>query len=159
MIKITGDLIAGVSQAARKSQRRRSNYNFHSTFNDPIQRLINAIEPGTYIPPHKHENPDKAEVFIILRGKALALEFDDNGKVVEHIVIDAKGGNRGVEFPPRTWHSFIALEGGTALYEVKNGPYAPAGDKNFAPGAPREGADGSIEFNRKILKELGLQDK
>ncbi|MFA6079121.1 MAG: WbuC family cupin fold metalloprotein [Candidatus Omnitrophota bacterium] len=154
MLKINSKLISGACEKARTSARKRATHNFHSSPGDPIQRFINAIEPDTYIRPHKHENPDKREIFIILRGQALALEFDDSGKVKDFIILGAGTANSGVEFAPRVWHTIIALEEGTAVYELKDGPYLPIDDKNFAPWAPKEGALEAIEFNRKLLKEL-----
>ena len=69
MIKISDKLIRQVAAKARNSKRKRLNYNFHKSYNEKVQRLLNVAYPGTYIRPHKHENPDKVEVFIILNGK------------------------------------------------------------------------------------------
>ncbi len=154
MIKITSDLISMVSEKARSSAKKRANYNFHQSADDPLQRFINAIEPGTYIRPHKHETPDKREAFIVLRGKVLVLEFDDSGKIKDYIILGAGTANSGVEISARVWHTIIALEEGTAVYEVKDGPFIQPLDKNFAVWAPEEGSKEAREFNEKILKEL-----
>lgn len=156
MIKIQDSLVREVSKKAKLSRRKRINYNFHKEFTDPIQRLINALEPGTYIRPHKHEKPDKREVFLILKGRVLAVEFDDRGSVTDHIILDPKRGDFGVEFPPGVWHTFLALEEGSALYELKDGPYIESSDKGFAKWAPAERSPEAPEFNRKILRGLGL---
>jgi cupin fold WbuC family metalloprotein len=157
MIKITSALVDEISHKAKASARRRSMYKFHPSLRDPIHRMLNAMEPGTYVQPHKHDNPDKVEVFLILRGKALAVEYDDRGKTIDHLILDKERGCLGVEFPPRTWHSFIALKEGTVLYEVKTGPYVKETDKKFAPWAPKEGAKEGGEFVRKILRELRIR--
>jgi len=155
MKAIDPELVARVSEEARNSARLRKNYNFHSDYADPVNRMLNAFEPGTYVRPHKHENPDKCEVFLILTGKALALRFDDAGNVLEHVVLARDGGAYGVEFAPREWHAILSLESGTVLYEVKPGPYAPMGDKNFAPWAPPEGSPEAPAYLNSLLAGLG----
>lgn len=156
MIKINYELIAGVVAKARASVRKRSNHNFHKSYSDKIQRLLNAANPGTYVRPHKHKNPDKLEVFILLKGRVVILEFDDSGRVSDYLVLDARKGNVGVEIPPQTWHTFISLEEASVLYEVKEGPYSEQDDKKFAPWAPEEGGAEAGLFIQKILAELKL---
>lgn len=158
MIEITKELMDSISFKAKQSERLRYNYNFHMSYSDTLQRFLNALEPGTYLHPHKHENPDKTEIFLILRGKVLVVEFDDNGLITDHTLLDFKKGSKGVEIPPKTWHSFIALEKDSIIYEIKEGPYIKETDKIFARWAPEEGTEISQTFNRKILIELGLID-
>jgi cupin fold WbuC family metalloprotein len=157
MIIITEDLLDETSDRARRSLRKRMNHNFHQRYDDPLQRLLNAVEPGTYLRPHKHENPDKTEIFIILRGKVLIIEFDDDGEIQGHVILDNKKGKRGVEIPPRVWHSFIALEEGSVLYEIKEGPYIENGAKSFARWAPEEGSKEAEQFNQEVLRRLHIQ--
>ena len=157
LIKITEDFIKGVSGKAKASPRRRINYNFHPSDSAVLQRLLNAAEPGTYIQPHKHENPDKTEVFIILKGSVVVVEFDEVGSAVDHVILDAAGSTKGVEVPPRKWHSFIVLKPGSVLYEVKEGPYDKNADKKFAAWAPAEGSGSARAFNEKVLAELNIK--
>ena len=138
MITIRGRDLNRLTAEAQKSERLRNNKNYHSDFRDPINRLLNAVEPETYVRPHCHQLPDKTEVFIILRGRAAVFEFDNTGLITESIVLDPKKGHYAVEIPPRIWHSIVSLEPGTVMYEVKNGPYDPDNDKRFAPWAPAE---------------------
>ena len=93
--------MAAVSNDAKLSVRKRMNHNFHKEYTDPVQRMLNAVEPGTYIRPHKHENPDKIEVFIILKGRVVVVEFDEKGSAVDHVILDQDGGALAVEIPPR----------------------------------------------------------
>ncbi|MFZ4399526.1 MAG: WbuC family cupin fold metalloprotein [Bacteroidales bacterium] len=157
MIKIDNLLIQKVSEEAQISIRQRKNYNFHKSDEDNFQRLMNAIEPFSYIQPHKHENPDKREVFFVLRGKLLVVEFDEKGEITDHIILDALTGNIAVEIPEKTWHTIISLEKSSVAYECKDGPYNPIDDKNFASWAPKEGAENCREFIDNILHKLNLK--
>jgi cupin fold WbuC family metalloprotein len=156
MITITKSLISEISGAAKKSPRKRTNYNFHSNLEEPLHRMLNAMELDTYVRPHKHENPDKLEIFIILTGTAVAVEFDDNGAIKAHVVLNRAHGVFGIEFMARTWHTIIPLESGTVLYEVKQGPYRKLTDKNFASWAPEEGTQAALAFNQSLLIKLKL---
>ncbi|MBU2650066.1 MAG: WbuC family cupin fold metalloprotein [Bacteroidetes bacterium] len=156
MIKINHQLLEALTERAMQSDRKRMNYNFHSGPPDPMQRMLNAIEPGSYIRPHKHEKPDKREVFFVLRGRILILEFDDHGHITDHILLDPSAGNYAAEVPERTWHSMIALEPGSVAYEVKDGPWDPADDKVFASWAPPEESEEVKPYMDKILEKLKL---
>lgn len=156
MIRINNDLLNEVAEKLKRSLRGRCNYNFHKDSRSQVQRLLNMASPATYIQPHKHENPDKNEVFIILRGRVLMVEFDERGKMSDHYILDPGEGNFGAEIPPGIWHSFICLEEGSCLYEVKEGPYNPEVDKKFAPWAPPEGTPEAGLFNQRILSGLGF---
>jgi len=126
---------------------------------DPLNRMIHAMEPETYVQPHRHLNPDKREVFLVLRGKVAAVEYTEDGAVESWTVLDAGSGVHGVEMALRKWHSLIALESGTVIYELKDGPYDPANDKDFAEWAPKEGLPGCTEFNARVLQSIGWQKK
>jgi cupin fold WbuC family metalloprotein len=156
MIKITKELAGNISEKAKTLPRKRLNHNFHDRLEDPINRMINAVEPGAYFPPHKHIDPGKREVFIILSGRTLMLEFGDDGEVKDHLVLDHSSGNFGVEISPGRWHSLIPLER-SVLYEIKDGPYSAETDKVFAKWAPREGEDEKAkDFVSGILEGLGI---
>lgn len=159
MIKIDEAFIDPVSEKARQSSRRRMNHNFHKAPEDTLQRMLNAVEPDTYIRPHKHENPDKREAFFVLRGRIAVVEFDELGNISDHIVLDAKQGRYGAEVAPRTWHVIISLQSGSVAYEVKDGPYDPDNDKIFAPWAPQEGDRQGKHYTQRILQKLGLNQK
>jgi len=161
MIKINEYFISETSEKAKKSPRLRMNFNFHKEEAATLQRMLNAIEPSTYIQPHKHENPDKVEAFFVLRGRVLVVEFDNEGNITEHIILDSKSGDYGAEIAPRTWHTIISLESGTVAYEVKDGPYDVAVDKNFALWAPAEsntieGKEQCLSYISSILKQLNI---
>lgn len=156
MIKIDEQMISGLADKALLSPRRRLNFNFHQNDADTLQRMLNAMEPDTYIQPHKHELPDKTEAFFCLRGRILVVEYDDSGAITDHIVLDHSQGQFGCEIAPRIWHSIICLESGSVAYEVKDGPYDVKVDKHFASWAPEEFGGSGLDFNKKILHQLGL---
>jgi len=132
--------------SARASQRKRKNHNLHPLLEDPVQRLCNAFEPGTYIRPHRHPEAGKWELFVMLKGVAAVLLFDDSGRVTQRITLSAQGPVRIIEIPPNTWHTLVALQSGTVLFEVKQGPYSALTDKDFASWAPQENTAQVAEF-------------
>ena len=156
MKKITESLVSELSGQAKKAERQRYNYNFHGDYSDPINRMINAVEKDAYFPPHKHENPDKREIFIILKGRVLVIEFDGKGKIKDHIVLDPNEGNFGVEIPAKKWHSLIPLEEQSVLYEIKDGPYDKKEDKIFAGWAPEETSEDAQKFVLGVLQQLNI---
>ncbi|MBN2275532.1 MAG: WbuC family cupin fold metalloprotein [Bacteroidales bacterium] len=156
MIRIDKKLTDRLIEDAIKSARKRKNYNFHTALSDPMNRMLHAMEPETYVQPHKHENPDKREAFLVLKGRVVVVEFSDKGEIEDYMILDPKTGHYGAEIQPRTWHTLLVLEKGTLVYEVKDGPYDPADDKFFAPWAPKEGEEGCEEFKKDVLSEIGL---
>lgn len=139
MVKIIdAGMLGHLSEAARRSQRLRHNHNLHPTLEDPVQRLCNAFEPGTYVRPHRHPQAERWELFVVLRGAAAVLMFDEGGAVTARIELAAEGPTLGVEIPPLAWHAIVAMRPGTVLFEVKPGPYSAADDKEFAQWAPDE---------------------
>src|SRR5512137_1773934 len=92
-------LLDDLTSRASASARKRAHRNLHPVLEDPVQRLSVAIEPGTYIRPHRHADPATWEVFLMLRGSAVFLSFDDAGTVVERTVISAAGPVRAIEIP------------------------------------------------------------
>ena len=156
MIKIDQELTGKMTAQALTSARRRKNYNFHLFPADTLQRLLNAMEPGTYVHPHKHENPDKREAFLILTGTLLVVEFDDDGNITDHIILNRNLGNFGTEIAERTYHTIISLEKGSVAYEAKDGPYDPADDKCFATWAPMENEPDCAAYISSILAKLKI---
>lgn len=152
---INSDLLTNTSGKASLSSRKRKNFNFHEHLSDSINRMLNAIEPGSYVQPHKHENPDKREIFILLKGKLAVVFFDELGNIKKKIILDGVD-NIGVEIEPRVWHTIISLQKGTVVYEVKDGPYMPENDKCFAEWAPKENEKESEAFLKELIKDLAL---
>jgi cupin fold WbuC family metalloprotein len=157
MIKnLTTDLLNDFKTKAKKSDRKRTHYNLHPELDDPVQRLVIAIEPGSYIRPHRHPEKGKWELFIVLKGAAVMLVFDEKGQVTDRLELSENGPNHAVEVPDLAWHTLAALEPGTILMEIKPGPYAPLADKDFASWAPAEGDEQAALFEERFRKcEVG----
>lgn len=155
MIKITDTLIDEVIAKAKTSPRRRMNHNFHPELSDPVQRLLNALEPWTYIRPHKHET--KEEAFVLLRGTVLAVTFNDDGSIRDHAVLSSRTGVSGVEFEENTFHMLTSLESGSVVYEIKEGPFIPHTEGSSAPFAPKEGTTDSKIFLQSVFDKLGIK--
>lgn len=143
-------LIINMAAKANRANRKRLNYNFHEQ-TDNVQRMLNAVEPDSYVCPHRHLNPPKIENFILLRGSLAVIIFNDDGSIAEKIILHKD--NIGIDIKPGVWHTIISLEPGTVVFEVKDGPYVPATDKDFAPFAPREG-DPLVSAYLETLKKL-----
>jgi cupin fold WbuC family metalloprotein len=155
MVRITNELIDTVVADARKSQRLRMNYNFHPELSDPVQRLLNALEPWTYIRPHKHIN--KEESFVLLRGTILAVSFNDDGTIRDHAILSQKSGILGIEFEENCFHMLTSLESGSAVFEIKEGPFVPHTDGSSALWAPKEGTPEAKDFLKKVFAVLGIE--
>lgn len=147
---IDQNMLDAASEAARGSPRGRRNVNFHQADEAQCHRLLNAIEPGSYVAPHRHLDPAKDETIIVLRGRLGCVFFADDGTIVETCVLEPGGGVVGVDIPHRTFHTIFALEPGTVFFEAKAGPYLPLADAECAPWAPREGETGCAEFRAVI---------
>ncbi len=144
-------LLDGVAAAAVSAPRRRKNLNFHISETAPSNRLLNAMEPDSYIPPHRHNDPSKDESIIVVRGKFGVVEFDESGNVTGKSVL-APGGAIGINIPHGIYHSLLSLESGSVFFESKAGPYAPLTEAEKASWAPQEGTDGVAAYLAKMEK-------
>lgn len=103
---IDKDLLDTVSNEAKESDRLRMNYNFHQSLDEKCHRFLNAVEPGTIVPIHKH--PTKDETFVVLRGKVIISTYNDKGDVVESIVLCPEEGKYGVNIQKNVWHNLAS---------------------------------------------------
>ena len=81
--------------------------------------MLNAVEPGTVVPIHRH--PTKDESFVILRGKVRVTTHNDDGSIIDDVVLSQESGNYGVDIPKNVWHMVEALESGSVIFECKEG--------------------------------------
>ena len=120
---IDTQLLNKVSSEAKASPRLRMNFNFHLSLEDKCHRFLNAVEPGTEVPIHRH--PTRDESFVILRGKVRVTTHNDDGSIMEDVVLSQESGNYGVDIPKNVWHKLESLESGSVIFECKEGPFVP----------------------------------
>ena len=118
---IDDKILDDLSAQAKASPRLRMNYNFHHSLDELCHRMLNALEPGTEVPIHHH--PDKDETFVILRGKIRVTTYNDDGSVVDSVVLCQDDGIFGVDIPKKVWHTLEALEPNSCIFECKQGPF------------------------------------
>ncbi|NCB68390.1 MAG: cupin fold metalloprotein, WbuC family [Bacteroidia bacterium] len=118
---IDSELLDGICKQAKENPRLRMNYNLHTELDEPVQRLLNALEPGTEIPVHRHRHSD--ETYLVMRGSLFVILFDENKKLLNKVLLDPKEGTYGVSVPAGQWHSIEVLESDTVIFEIKEGPY------------------------------------
>ena len=135
---ITRELFDHLTAEALRTPRLRKNHNLHPADDSRCQRLLNAIEPLSYIRPHRHLDPEKDEAFILLRGRLGIISFTATGIVVQTVLLSPYGGSLAVDIPHGVYHTAVSLESGTVFFECKAGPYLPLADDEKAPWAPED---------------------
>ena len=120
---IDKNLLDKVTAEAKANARLRMNYNFHETLDAPAQRLLNALEPATVLPIHRHRHT--AETYVLLRGRLNILFYNEQKQITERYELDPQKGVYGVNIPRGQWHTIEVLCSGTVIFEVKDGPYSP----------------------------------
>jgi cupin fold WbuC family metalloprotein len=142
-------LVDSLIERAQQSPRLRTNHNFHATPDENPNRFLNVMAAGTYIAPHRHLKPPKAESFLVIEGQIAFFTFDDSGQITSTHVLG--GEIMGIDIQPGPWHTVAVLGPYAVCYEVKPGPYSATDDKEFAPWAPREGDPGVADYQKKLL--------
>lgn len=138
-------LFGELAAQSAASPRRRQHHNLHA-MEEPCHRMAVGLQPDTYIPPHRHLSPDKAEALLVLQGRIGLLLFDADGTVQDKRLLEAGGECIGVDLPPGEFHALVVLEPDSILFEAKAGPYRPVGDGELAAWAPREGEPGAAAY-------------
>jgi len=146
---ISAALFDTVTTIAEASARRRTNYNFHSGPADNPHRFLNVLLDGTYIRPHRHLSPPKAETFLVLEGMADVVIFNNEGVISARYRLGAdspEGRLWGIDVPPGVWHTVLARTARVVCFEVKPGPWEATNDKEFADWAPPENDPAAAEY-------------
>lgn len=118
---IDTNLLDDLTRRAQNSPRLRMNLDLRNTPDDQSQRMLNAIEPGTIMPIHRHKG--SSETCLCVRGHFVEYFYDDKGNVTE--TFDMVPGGLIINVPIGQWHNLKSLESGTVLFECKDGPYEP----------------------------------
>jgi cupin fold WbuC family metalloprotein len=145
-------LLDNLSAEAAASPRRRKNYNFHASEADRANRLLNAVEPGSYVQPHRHLDSAKDETFVVLRGSFGLVLFDEQGNVTRTALLQADGDVAGVNILHGTFHCVLSLAPGSVFFEAKAGPYVPITGQERASWAPPEGDPQAIAYLAELEK-------
>lgn len=141
---ITPQTLDQMAAQAQASPRRRANHNLHEQLPDPIQRLAIAMEPDTYVRPHRH--PHTWELLYPLRGRFVVLHFDERGGVTDRTLLGTDSAV--VETPAGVWHAVLSLDVGGVIFEVKHGPYVPIAAEDYMAWSPAEGSAEAIRLNQ-----------
>lgn len=138
MFCVDSVLLDELTMKARTSARLRMNHNFHPSDESACHRLLNAIEPGSYIRPHRHLDPQKDETFVLIRGILGIITFSDQGNVIDTRLLRAHTDSCIATIPSGTWHTAVSLVPGTIFFEAKAGPYLPFSEREKAGWAPED---------------------
>lgn len=144
-------LMDSVAVEARLSPRLRKNYNFHHSEDEPVNRLINVMHRGTYLPVHRHSRPDRSESCIVLRGRVGVTFYDDEGNLTDSRLVGPSCNCVGYDIDAGVWHGLVVLEDDTVLFEVKQGPYASISAENIASWSPAADDTSAV---KRFIEEL-----
>lgn len=120
---LDSSVLDAATEMAKRSERLRINLDLRNSENDHSQRMLNALEPGTVLPIHRHTST--SETCIVLRGAAVEIFYDEYGQETERIAMMAGGSCCGVNIPVGVWHRIEPLVSGTVIFEAKDGTYSP----------------------------------
>lgn len=154
---LTKSMLDHLIAESRKSPRKRIILPLHKSSDSNPQRMLNCLQPGTCIVPHRHLSPPKPETFILLRGKLCVILFKDTGEVLSSHLLSPEGPNFGFDLEPGPYHTIIPLQQDTVILEIKSGPYDPASDKDFAPWAPAEDSPEASGYMEELMKDPVVQ--
>lgn len=152
---LTDELLAQAIEGSHISNRKRMILPLHKSAEASLHRMFNAMQPGTYIPPHRHCAPPKDESIVVVRGALCFVTFDDAGNVTQMVDIAANSPAFGADVVAGIFHTFFILEPDTVMFEAKPGPYSAFNDKDFAEWAPREGDPAAADYIAR-LQQLRL---
>ena len=114
---------------AKESPRLRMNFDLRNSPNDLSQRMLNAIEPGSYMPVHRHRT--SSETIVVLRGHLREDFYSDEGMLLYSVDLVPGGESVAINIPVGSWHTLTALESGSVILETKDGPYAPISEEDI----------------------------
>lgn len=127
-MRIDFNLLDQLSAQARACERLRMNLDLRTSAEDNSQRMLNALEPGTILPIHRHRF--SSETVVMVRGSLKEIFYNDNGKVTDVILMEAGGECPALQIPKGQWHTIEVLEPGTVIFEAKDGAYVPLSDED-----------------------------
>lgn len=126
---IDNNFLDFLSAQAKVNSRLRQSFDLRTTPEDKSQRMLNAMEPGTVMPIHRHRNT--SETMVMVRGKLIERLYDNNGNVTEEILMEPCGAYPIIQIEAGQWHSLEVLESGTVIFEAKDGKYMPLTEEDI----------------------------
>jgi cupin fold WbuC family metalloprotein len=148
LFELTADLMSEGFAASRASARKRIIFPIHRTQDAQVQRMLNFMQPGTYVKPHIHRGAGASESVVLITGALQYFIFNAEGRVIRTFRAVAGTPSAVIDMEPDVWHSFLVLEPDTVIFECKKGPYEALSDKDFAAWAPDEGTAEADEWIR-----------
>ena len=128
-ISINSVILDSLTEQAKTSSRLRRNYDLRNSSADTSQRMLNAIEPGSVIPIHRHQKT--SETVVVLRGRVVEEFYDDLERICSATYeVSPCGPVCALNIPAGTWHTLRSLESGTVILEMKDGAYEPTGPED-----------------------------
>ncbi len=152
LFQLSDKMIEDGLKASRESERLRIILPIHREQDARVQRMINFLQPGTYIRPHKHPIDHATESLILIQGSIRFYTFDEDGNALTENEVQSKPLPGVIDIEPQVWHSFIVMEEHTILFECKKGPYDAKTDKIFADWSPEEGSDEVEEWINRFFE-------
>ena len=128
-MKITRELLDSLTAQAKESPRLRMNMDLRNSSADTSQRMLNAIEPGSVVPIHRHRAT--SETLVVLRGRVVEEFYSSSGVLEDVCEVSAGGEVCALNIPAGTWHTLKALESGTVILEMKDGGYEPISEDDI----------------------------
>ena len=122
-MQITQETLDTLTAQAKASERLRQSMDLRTSSEDQSQRILNAVEPGTIVPIHRHRST--SETVVLVRGRLIERFYDDAGEITEEILMEVGGNCPVLQVPAAQWHSIEVLDSGTVILEAKDGPYTP----------------------------------
>lgn len=128
-MNINNDVLDELTAKAKVCERLRMNYDLRTSSDDTSQRMLNALEPGTVVPIHRHRTT--AETVIIVRGRVKEFLYDECGNIAKEILMEVGGDCPVLQIPAGQWHTIESLESGTVIFEAKDGAFAPLSEDDI----------------------------
>ena len=156
-MKIDENFMDDLLREAKNNPRKRSHRTIHTDLNEPVQRLCIGVAKGTYVRPHYHASNNKWELLLVLKGTLGLVTFEYDGRIKERLTLSV-GNMCGIEMDPETWHTIYPITDESVILEIKQGPYIPTEESDFASWAPEEG-DQTVSNFLGWLEKAEIGDK
>jgi cupin fold WbuC family metalloprotein len=155
VIVIDEQVLADLCNKARSNRRRRIILPLHKSLAATTHRMLNAIQPDSYIPPHRHLDPPKSESVIVLQGVLVVFVFDLKGNITAMHRLAHSSPQFGIDIASGLFHTFVAMVADTVIFEVKPGPYEQTSDKDIALWAPCADSPAARDYLTMLHNQAG----